>query len=290
MTRREPRERGFALVVVLWAAIILAILTGGVVGMARTGLRIAAHQTSAAALRTSADAALNLLLLQLIDPRGAPMPRLDGVPFEMTFEGRTMRLTVQDQAGKIDLNSASGTVLQSLLVACGLDDSAAAALTDKILDWRERWAGKRVNGAKADDYRAAGYPYGPREDFFPRVEELKLVMGMTRSVYDRIAPALTVYSQSPAVDINVAPPAVLRLLPDMDPDKVQQILGARADPDAGGDQSLAVQSAPTGGMLIGHAVEITVVARAADDTMATRTAIVRFTGQQQAPLWIYRWD
>lgn len=68
---------------------------------------------------------------------------------------------------------------------------------DRILDWREPGIGKRLNGAKAEDYRAAGIVYGPRKAPFESVEEVKLVMGMTAQLFDALAPALTVYSQTP---------------------------------------------------------------------------------------------
>jgi general secretion pathway protein K len=290
MIRREADERGFALVIVLWAAVILAILASGVVGMAKTSLQITTHQTNAAALRATADGALNLLLLQLIDPRNTTPRRLDGFPFEMTFDNRVVHLSAQDQAGKIDLNAASEETLEALLTASGLDDSAAEALADKILDWREHGLGKRLNGAKADDYRAAGYTYGPREGYFPRVEELKLVMAMTHALYDRIAPVLTVYSQNPAVNPDVAPPEVLRLLPGMDADTIQQLLDARAGIDPTGDQGPIVRNMPAAGTLTGHALALTAQVRAKDGTRVTRTAIIRLTGQAHQPLWIYRWD
>ena len=42
------------------------------------------------------------------------------------------------------------------------------------------------------------------------------MIGMTPELFDGVAPALTVYSQTPWVDPSFAPPAVLRALPGMD--------------------------------------------------------------------------
>jgi general secretion pathway protein K len=287
MTGHQTDERGFALVMVLWAAVILALLAGGVAAMARTGIWRAQHQTREDALRTIADGALNLVLLQIVDPRGAAPPPVDGTPFDVTFDSRVVHLTVQDEAGKIDLNAAPATALQAVLAANGLDESAAEALTDKVLDWRELGVGKRLYGAKAEDYRAAGYAYGPRQGFFPRVEELKLVMGMTRALYDRIAPVLTVYSQSPSVDPQVAPPEVLRLLPGMDEEAVQRLMDARTQ----GDTALGqLPGRLPGRVLIGHAFTIIASVRSEEGTTVISTAIIRLVGQPQSPFWVYRWD
>ena len=127
-----------------------------------------------------------------------------------------MRLTVQDEAGKIDLNMVQPDLLLRLLTSAGVDLMAAQTLADRILDWRDPGIGERLNGAKASEYRAAGYAYGPRNGPFESVEELKLVMGMTPDLFDAIAPALTVYSQTPWVDPTFAPPEVLRRLPGID--------------------------------------------------------------------------
>ncbi|HKM71308.1 MAG TPA: hypothetical protein VJX94_14860, partial [Stellaceae bacterium] len=159
-----------------------------------------------------------------------------------------------------------------------VDPIAAQTLADRILDWREAGIGKRLNGAKAPEYRAAGYAYGPRNGAFETVEELKLVMGMTPQLFAALAPALTVYSQTPWVDPSVAPPEVLRALSGMDEGATAGLLQARA---AGG-------STPV--VKLGHAFTITVQANGQGGLLVRRSAVVRLTGRQSAPIWVYRWD
>ena len=173
-----------------------------------------------------------------------------------------MRLTVPDEAGKIDLNMVRPDLLLRLLVSTGLDPIAAQTLADRILDWREPENGKRLNGAKAPEYRAAGYAYGPRNGPFQTLEELKLVIGMTPQLFDALAPALTVYTQTPWVDPTVAPPEVLRALPGMDENSVDGLLRARV---AGG-------STPV--VKLGHVFTITAEADGPDQLLARRSAVV----------------
>jgi general secretion pathway protein K len=274
----HSREHGFALVSVLCAAAILAIIVASVLATSRSEIRLAQQEQQIAELDTIASGALNIAILRLLDPSISMQPPVDATPFTVYFAEHLLRLTVQDEAGKIDLNMVQPDLLLRLLISTGVDPIAAQTLADRILDWREAGIGKRLNGAKAPEYRAAGYAYGPREGPFETVEELKLVMGMTPQLFDALAPTLTVYSQTPWVDPSVAPPGVLRALPGMDEGAVAGLLQARA---AGG-------STPV--VKLGHAFTISVEADGPDQLLARRSGVVRLTGRQNAPIWVYRWD
>jgi general secretion pathway protein K len=159
---------------------ILAVIVASVLATGRTEYRLAQHREDIAELGAIADGALNIAILRLLDPSLSAQPPVDATPFTLSFAGRQLRVTVQDEAGEIDLNMAGHDLLVRLLIWAGLDLMAAQRLADRILDWREPGIGTRLNGAKAPEYRAAGYAYGPRGGPFAAVEELKLVMGVTR--------------------------------------------------------------------------------------------------------------
>jgi general secretion pathway protein K len=271
-------EHGFALVAVLCAAAILAVIVASVLATSRTEIRLAQHRQEIAELGAIAGGALNIAILRLLDPSPSVQPPVDATPFAVSFAGHELRLTVQDEAGKIDLNMVQPEPLRRLLTSAGLDLMAAQTLADRILDWREPGRGERLNGAKAPEYRAAGYAYGPRNGPFEAVDELKLVMGMTAELFDAIAPALTVYSQTLWVDPTFAPPEVLRRLPGIHDDAVATLLRARA---SGNAKPL---------VMLGHAFTITAEANAPDAVHVKRSAVIRLTGHQNAPIWVYRWD
>jgi general secretion pathway protein K len=274
----HSRECGFALVSVLCAAAILAIIVASVLATSRSEIRLAQQDQQIAELGAIAGGALNIAILRLLDPSVSMQPPVDATPFTVSFAGHALRLTVQDEAGKIDLNMVRPDLLLQLLISTGVDPIAAQTLADRILDWREPGIGKRLNGAKAPEYRAAGYAYGPRNGSFETVEELKLVMGMTPLLFEALAPVLTIYSQTPWVDPTSAPPEVLRALPGMDEGVIAGLLGARV---AGG-------STPV--VKLGHAFTITAKADGQGGLLVRRSAVVRLTGRQNAPIWVYRWD
>lgn len=257
---------------VLWAAIVLAVIVETVLLTGRMEAQLTRGRTRHAQLEATADAALDIAILKLLDPSPAAQPPVDGAPFAVNFAGHPAYVTVQDEAGKIDLNMAQGEVLHRLLTSVGVDVEIADALVDKILDWREPGDVKRLNGAKADDYQRAGLPYGPRDGPFESVAELQLVMGMTPQLYQRLAPALTVYSQTPWVDPELAPRPVLLAL-----------LGNAA---AGN----TARTAPSIGVRLGHVFTITAETVGDGAMRVTKTAIIRLTGTQASPFWVYRWD
>jgi general secretion pathway protein K len=275
--RIGQEERGFALVMVLWAALIFAVIAASIIATARSEARLENTRYATAQLGAIAEGAINITALRMLEPAPAVHPSADGKPFALDFASRKVVMRVTDEAGKIDLNFAQGELLRRLIVAVGIEAQDAQALVDKVLDWREAGIGRRLNGAKAEDYRDAGLPYGPREAPFETVEELQLVMGITPPLFERLAPSLTVYSQSAWVDPVFAPRDALAALTRMGAGSSSDILARRA---AGDD-------AP---VVIGHSFTIDAEVDDPSGLRVQRTAVVRLTGSPKLPLIVYRWN
>jgi general secretion pathway protein K len=268
------REHGFALVTVLWAAVILAAIAASIIATAGTEARLQHTRYATARLGTIAEGAINVEILRMLDPSPALHPAADGAPFAISFAGQSVAMRVEDEAGKIDLNVAQGDLLRRLFVAVGIAPPEAQGVADKILDWREAGIGRRLDGAKAEDYRDAGYSYGPRQGPFETVAELRLVMGMTGELFARVAPSLTVYSQSAWVDPAFAARDVLAA-----------IYGSAAEAAAILDRRAADDAAS---VMMGHAFTIDAEIGGPGGLRVERTAVVRLTGSTIMPLVIYR--
>ena len=61
----------------------------------------------------------------------------------------------------------------------GLDDAAASAIVDAIVDWRDGDDLRRPSGAESGDYRAANSNYTPANANFETVGEMSRVLGVT---------------------------------------------------------------------------------------------------------------
>ena len=246
-------------------------------------LRREAHDAYlAASLQCLDDAAIFTALDDMNRPVRRLVRRLDGTPQTFNVLGHDVQLSIQDQAGLIDLNASGHDSLRKLFVAAGADLAEADAFADRIQDWREKGIGKRLNGAKRDDYHDAGDLYGPREAMFRSVGELRLAMGMTEAMFDRVSPTLTVYSENPSVDMAVAPRPVLLALSNMsDLDVDDEMARRNAEATSG--------STATSQIVIGHALRIVATASRAG-LVVRRLTIVRLTGQINHPFWIYAWE
>jgi general secretion pathway protein K len=219
----------------------------------------------------------------LLDPRRERRWRTDGVAQTFAFNGTRMKIAIQDELGRIDLNQAEGSMLTGLLRSAGLDQQSAASLTDKILDWRESSPFRHLNGAKEPEYRAGGSAYRPRGGPFQSVDEVLLVLDMTPALFKRIEPALTVYSGHQFIDPQVAPRETLLALPNMDPDNVDAIIAAREN-GQGAVWSAADQTIPLQGRAFTIRAEIE-----QPNGPVVREAAIRLTDNPAQPYWVLNW-
>jgi general secretion pathway protein K len=231
----------------------------------------------------------------LLDPSPERRWRVDGTPIDVTFAGRILRVAIQDERGRIDLNTAPDELLAGLFRnAGGLSQDAADALVDRVADWRDPDDLRRLNGAEAADYRQAGRAYLPRNAPFQSVDELMLVLGVTPDLFRRVRPALTVHAHTTNIDPLVAPREALAALPGITPDRIEAVLREREGNGAGGSGAATASGTgvigATDTMLAGRAFSITVeVPLPGGDAPYRRTAIVRMTGDPRMPYWVHDW-
>jgi general secretion pathway protein K len=271
------------LISVLWALGLLTAISLSLLWSSNISYGLVRNDLETARVDVVAEAAVNRAVAALLDPRLERRWRTDGGVQNFEFDGTQMRISIQDELGQIDLNQADAPLLIGLLKSAGLDFGSADSLADKILDWRTPTPLKRLNGAKDRDYRQAGSAYQPRNGPFQSVDELLLVMDMTPALFQRIEPALTVYSGRQFIDPQLAPREALAALPDMTPDRIDTVLASR------GDQQMASgQSTGLPGALAGHAFAIRVQFEHANGS-ARYKAVVRLTGNSDQPYFMLSW-
>jgi len=95
-------------------------------------------------------------------------------------------------------------VFRAFLTKMGID----ASLADAFVDWLDNDETPRVGGAESSYYMSLPRPYMAKNDLFDTLEEILLVRGVTREIYDRIRPFVTIRS-SGKVNLNTAPREVL---------------------------------------------------------------------------------
>lgn len=232
--RNCSRNRhGFALVAVLWLLVLLSLIALQVSTVTRTEAQLARNLTLGTQARYSAEAGVRWAIWSLTLPRDE-LWLADGSVHAMELNDGTVRVALQDENGKIDLNLVTPEHLTKLFDAAEIDEEIATPIVDAILDWRDEDDLKRLNGAEDEDYLSAGYDYGARDGVFEEVEELQKVLGMEAWIYERISPAFTVHSLRNGINPLVAPRLVLLSLEGADEDTIDQyILDRRANHEDG---------------------------------------------------------
>lgn len=221
--RTRRGERGLALITVLWMLVMLSAVVIGMGVSARTETRLARNHLDAARARHLAEAGVQRAVLALLDPREAPQLRPDGSRgIELRLGGGVVLAAVQDECGKIDLNTGWGELIRGAVQVAGLAGRDADGLTDAILDWRDPDDQRRTRGAERRDYEREGR-VGPRNGPFATVEELRAVMGMTPELYRRLEPIVTVNCLQSGIDPRVAPLGALRAIPGIRDREVEEV-------------------------------------------------------------------
>lgn len=210
-------ERGFVLIVVLWGLGLVMVLAASFGITMRSHTKATANRMINAQAEAYADAGVNLAILALIATRtpGAAPPAIpvNGARHLCRIaETTVLAITIEDEGGKIDLNGATPQLLAALFRGFDAEPSRLADITDALLDFRDGDNSKRANGAEADDYRAAGLPFGPRNGPFLAVEELEQVLGLGTGLYRKIRPFVTIHSRRSGIDPAVAPVKLLAAL------------------------------------------------------------------------------
>jgi hypothetical protein len=199
------RQRGIALLMVLWALVLLALLATVFGGNARTEVFLARNLVENAQAEALADAGLYRAIAGLTkEPREGGF-RGDGRVYTWLASGGEVRFSIRDEGGKIDINQASEILLRELFVAVGVEPKRSADLADAIVDFRDEDSGKRPRGAEERDYVAAGLPYGPKNEPFELVDELIYVLGMTPDLYRKVASLVSVRGQESPHEYTAAP-------------------------------------------------------------------------------------
>ena len=202
-------SRGFALLIVLWALVLLALIVTEMGTSGRLEAKIARNLMGNAVAEAAADGALYETIFHLSDGTDRAW-QADGTLRRLTLGPVPVDIRVEDEAGKINPNMASADLLQALMVVVGADKAQAQTVAQAIIDWRGG-AQPEQQASIAGQYQAAGLKYQPSFAPFESSDEVGLVLGMTPDLAARLAPHLSVH-QIGISDPTKADPIVARAL------------------------------------------------------------------------------
>jgi type II secretory pathway component PulK len=218
---------GSLLVVTLWLVTILSVLSVAIgrylsLGVKMTRYRVAREQT-----RTLARSGVYLAMQRLAED----VNESDGAAYDWAGDSwagewridvpsGALTLRMADEERKLNLNTATADQLRSVVA----DD----LVVQGILDARDE-------PDPAEEQPGAQPPYAPKNGPFVVPEELADLPGMTREAYAALDAATSpYYGVSTTVNINTAPPEVLRAF-GLSETTVQMVERFREGPDGPGE-------------------------------------------------------
>jgi general secretion pathway protein K len=244
----RPGDRGFALLIVLWALVLLALIVAELGTSGRMESKIARNLMANAQAEAAADGALHQAIFHLADGSNQAW-QPDGVLRRLAVGPVPVDLRIEDEVGKVNPNLADPALLQALLVVLGADQRLAQTVTQGIVDWRGGNPPDQQAGV-AQRYQAAGLRYQPSFAPFESVDDVGLVLGLPPDLAARLEPHLSVH-QIGVADPARADPVVARALAQL-PGATSQ--ATPAVPMAYRSVMITAVARPVGGLFTRRAV------------------------------------
>ena len=291
-SRRSLGDRGFALILVIWVLALLALLGAEVAADSRSAVVVSRNRLDLAQLRASADAGVTLAVMGLLDPVVSARWQADGRVYDRDYAGQRLAITVADEGGKIDINAAPKELIAGLLNEFGADRNQQALITQAILDRRAQFV-PAAPTPSANTGRIFGQSrvINLARMAFADVSELRLLPGMTRALYARLAPEVTVYSQNPTINPMTASRQTLLAIPGTGPGDADAVMASRSGVAAQLNTAELSKLALYARVDTLHVVTITARAGLPDGAAFTRSAVVSVSPDLPLePARILRWE
>jgi general secretion pathway protein K len=139
----NSNHAGFALVAVIWSLGLITLLGTAVIVGARYRTKMTSGLASVTAATAAAESAINLGIMTVLT---ATPDQIVKFPLWCRLPGgEQVTVTLEEEAGKIDLNTATPAVLARLFTALTLDQTMGTRIAGNIVQFRDPGA------ARADD-------------------------------------------------------------------------------------------------------------------------------------------
>jgi general secretion pathway protein K len=197
---RKPKDRGAALVLVLWGSVVMAIIAAAAARQAYTSAVVVNAGSELVRTRALADGGIRAAWSAYADGQINDHTALWGC----RAGDDVLLVRVQPEIARVDINMASEEMLAALYNAAGLDEQPAGDLAAATIDYRNFGDGAEDSGAQVVQ-GTARIPDGTfRRGPFQTIEELGYLPGMDAALFRALADDITVEGRSSDVDLDNA--------------------------------------------------------------------------------------
>jgi general secretion pathway protein K len=219
------QQQGVVLAVLVWFLAAMSLLVAGIVYQARMDARLTRWQMNHAQAAALGDGAIQLALADLLrqERQGEVTGRGQRWGY-YELSGARVGIGITPVTGLVDLNTATEELLFSLFAyGAGVGEENAKDLALNVIEWRSPASGDQ--GRQEGMYGGGSLRHGR----FEAVEDLLLVAGIDRAVFDSVRESVYVAQQSQGgVDWVSAPASVIAVLIEGDWPAARKVVSNRA--------------------------------------------------------------
>jgi hypothetical protein len=251
----KSREAGIALIAVLWALLLLSALAATVEYIARTNAILRHRSVELAQADAAAESAFTDVVAKLSDDRPSRRPVIDGQAHTSTYQDFTVTVSISNEAGRINVNTADSDLISAFLESQGLSEPRAANM---VSDLRSSQSKPLV-----------------------AIEELRRLPSWNIPALNCWPNALTVYSDSTGVSEK-----------DASAEVAAAFQWAREHRTGGKEwtPTTKIIDLPSDNLPLGKVLRIRVTASMSAHVVSTLEWIGRITGDASKPFLTMRWD
>lgn len=287
-----------ALVLVLWIVSLLTIMAGSfALTMRRETVIVSGLKHTAEALAV-AESGVALAEFMLLNPDPNKRWRADGSIYQIDMDNAALRIRLLSETGKININLIELGLLQNIMLHApnGSNAQLPSATINRaaaIVDWRDSDDLMNINGAEKKQYQEAGLTVQPSNKPLQTLEELQQVSGMDEATLKWLEPLVTVYSDAPQVDLQLASKEVLQLISGVDARLIDTYVAARAESAKRNQPAPTSPLDPTPSTQNAEVTVLTIVSEVqqAEQSTAIINALVKKSAEtQSSPFQVIRWQ
>ncbi|WP_174302184.1 type II secretion system protein GspK, partial [Caulobacter sp. S45] len=205
--RRLRCDDGFAALAAVLASACFALLAAQAARTSRSGIVDANAAAVHARLEAAGGAGLAIAMDHMLADDPSARWDIDGQTYETPFGDADLRITVEDERGKLPLNRITEGQARAMFQLAGADAATADQLTAAFMDWR--------NPEKLRPAPTYATPVGDAKEGvsgFRTVQELQLLPGMTPALYEALTPFVSVDAGATAFDARTASPFATQVM------------------------------------------------------------------------------
>lgn len=200
-------QAGFALVAVIWSLGLITLLGTAVIVGARYRTRVTSSVAAVAAASAAADSAINLGIMAASTKTPA---KTVNFPLRCRMPGgESVIVTLEEEAGKVDLNAATPAILARLFTALTQDQSAGTRIAERIVQFRDP---RDIRSKDSNPRSPRNKPEDAKKPGFATIMQLDEIAGISPRLFRAALPLVTVRSGRPEPVAEAASPALREAL------------------------------------------------------------------------------